>query len=213
MPVEMGAAAARLRPDLVYSILLANDELIADNGVLFNATAVTTSGGHANLTTADLAADAIQAAILAMGAYRSDDAVLNIRPRFLIVPSALQWIGKELLTSTALAKVGDTDNTFYPINVIADEGLTLVIDDRIGVAGVTDPTDGEALVGTATNFFLSAGGSRTIRVAYRAGTGRRPTMRSFNLDQGQWGMGWDINMDIGAKAMDYRGLHKSTGAS
>ncbi len=70
----------------------------------------------------------------------------------------------------------------------------------------------KVVAGAATKWYLSAGGPRTIRVAYRRGTNRLPVLRSYSLDQGQWGMGWDINMDIGAAAMDYRGLHHSTGA-
>jgi len=215
MPMEMGNAARRLRPDLVYALLLANAAL-ADTGALFNATAVTTAGGHANLTTAALAATGLKAAILAMGKYReADGTVLNIKPRYLIVPSALQWTAKELLTSTAqaytAAAAAATPSLYYPINVLVAENLTLVVDDRIGAAGVTDPTTGTARTGLDTNWFLSAGGPRTVRVAYRRGTNRQPQLRSFMLDRGQWGMGWDINMDIGAKALDYRGLHKSAG--
>lgn len=215
MPMEMGAAARRLRPDLVYSLLLAN-AVLNDTGALFNATAVTTAGGHANLTTAVLGATGLKASILAMGAYRSSGgAVLNIKPRFLIVPSALQWTAKELLTSTAqaytAAAAAATPSLYYPINVLAGEGITLVVDDRIGASGVTDPTTGTARTGSAAYWFLSAGGPRTIRVAYRRGTNRQPQLRSFMLDRGQWGIGWDINMDIGAKALDYRGLHMSAG--
>ncbi|MHB8953561.1 MAG: phage major capsid protein [Pirellulaceae bacterium] len=216
MPTEMGSAARRLRPDLVYSLFLANAAL-ADTGALFNSTAVTTAGGHANLTTATLTGTGMKAAILAMGKYReADGTVLNIKPRYLIVPSALQWAAKELLTSTALAytaaAAAATPSLYYPINVIAAENLTLVVDDRIGAAGVTDPTTNTARTGLDTNWFLSAGGPRTVRVAYRRGTNRQPQLRSFMLDRGQWGMGWDVNMDIGVKALDYRGLHKSTGA-
>ena len=215
MPREMGMAAARLRPDLVYALLLAN-AVLADTGALFNNTAVTTAGGHANLTTAVLGATGMKAAILAMGKYRSSDkAALNIKPRFLIVPSALQWTAKELLTSTAqaytAAAAAATPALYYPINVLVGENITLVVDDRIGAAGVIDPTTGTARVGLDTNWFLSSGGPRTVRVAYRQGTGRAPEMRGFTLDKGQWGIGWDINMDIGAKALDYRGLHKSAG--
>jgi hypothetical protein len=216
MPQEMGNAARRLRPDLVYSLLLANAAL-ADTGALFNATAVTTAGGHANLTTAVLGATGLKAAILAMAAYReADGTVLNIKPRYLIVPAALQWTAKELLTSTAqaytAAAAAATPSLYYPINVLVGENITLVVDDRIGAAGVTDPTTDTARTGLATNWFLSAGGPRTVRVAYRRGTNRQPQLRSFALDKGQWGIGWDVNMDIGAKALDYRGLHKSTGA-
>jgi hypothetical protein len=215
MPVEMGAAARRLRPDLVYSLLLANAAL-ADTGALFNATAVTTAGGHANLTTAVLGATGLKAAITAMGKYRENGAVLNIKPRYLIVPFAGQWGAKELLTSSAqaytAAAAAATPSQYYTANVLMSEGLTLVVDDRIGLAGVTDPTTGTPRAGLEASWYLSAGGPRTVRVAYRRGTNRQPQLRSFMLDRGQWGMGWDVNMDIGAKALDYRGMHKSTGA-
>jgi hypothetical protein len=55
-------------------------------------------------------------------------------------------------------------------------------------------------------------GAKTIEVGYRRGTGRAPTIRSFVLDKGQWGLGWDINFDIGAKALDYRGMYFDPGA-
>jgi hypothetical protein len=38
-------------------------------------------------------------------------------------------------------------------------------------------------------------------------------MRSFVLDKGQWGLGWDINLDIGAVFTEYRTWYKSTGAA
>ena len=37
-------------------------------------------------------------------------------------------------------------------------------------------------------------------------------MRSFVLDKGRWGIGWDVKMDVGAKALDFRALYKSDGA-
>jgi hypothetical protein len=49
-------------------------------------------------------------------------------------------------------------------------------------------------------------------VAYLRGRNRSPQLRSFTLDEGQWGIGWDVNMDVGAKEMAFAGLHKSTGA-
>ena len=86
-------------------------------------------------------------------------------------------------------------------------------DNRLGVAGVTDPSTGEAYAGLATNWFLvcSPNQGPTIEVGYLAGTNRRPQLRRFMLDRGQWGIGFDIDMDIGAKALDYFGVHKSAG--
>ena len=59
---------------------------------------------------------------------------------------------------------------------------------------------------------LAANAGKTIRVAYLRGSGRRPSVRSFALDKGQWGVGWDVKMDVGVKEMGFAGLHRSTGA-
>ena len=57
-PMDMGLSAAQLRPGLVYSEILNNAALDADGGTLFNATATTTLGGHANYGTSGTALDA-----------------------------------------------------------------------------------------------------------------------------------------------------------
>lgn len=224
MPTEMGEAARQLRPDMVYSVMLENPTLVADSGAVFNVTAVTTSGGHANLGTAALASDALKDAISAMVKQRIIDPanrskpgkqVAGNRPRFLIVPSDLEWTARELTAAAALAKLfADSSDPYYAqLNLLAQEGLRVVVDDRIGATGVVDPRSEAARTGSATNWFLAAGGRKSLRVAYRAGTNRAPQLRSFVLTQGQWGVGWDINMDIGVAFMDYIPWYKSTGAA
>jgi hypothetical protein len=87
--------------------------------------------------------------------------------------------------------------------------LEMRVDQRISASGVVDPSTGTAYTGSATNWFLAAPpNGRTIKVAYRQGTNRSPVLRSFVLSQGQWGIGWDINMDIGVAVVDYPGLYK-----
>lgn len=219
MPEEMGKKARKLRPELVYAIMLENPTM-TDTGAVFNATAVTTAGGHANLTTGVLGAEALREAITAMVIQRIGRTLtepgdsLNIRPNFLIVPPDLEWTARALLSSGNLVKLfADTaDPLFAPINLIAQEGITLVIDSRIDAIGVKDPKTKTVRTGTATNWWLAAGGDRGLKVAYRSGTNRAPSARSFVLTQGQWGIGWDINMDIGAAFTEYRTWHKSTGA-
>lgn len=209
-PEEMGAAARRLHSDLVYTVLLTNPTLTATGGALFNATAETTGGGHANLTTAVLGSAGLKAAITAMSNKRLDGVPLNIRPMFLIVPPDLEWTARELLTA---GEVRDTTaNTKYPtVNVLRGQNLTLVVESRIDATGVADPNDRATTnAGSATNWFLAAD-RRTIKKLYLQGTGRAPQLSSKPLGLGQWGMGWDINMDAGAAAMDYRGMHKSAG--
>jgi hypothetical protein len=54
IPMLQGNAAARKEDDVAYAIITANAAM-ADTGTLFNATAVTTAGGHANYTSSGLA--------------------------------------------------------------------------------------------------------------------------------------------------------------
>lgn len=220
MPEELGEAARAVRPDMVYSLMLENPSLVADSGAVFNNTAVTTTGGHANLITDTLGAEGLRSAITQMVKQRLNRTTkepgkaLTIRPRFLIVPAELEWTARVLTASAALAKLfADSNDPWYSqLNLLAQEGIRVVIDDRIGAIGVTDPNTEKTRTGLDTNWFLTSGGSKGLRVAYRRGTGRVPSMRSFTLDRGQWGLGWDINLDIGMAFLDYRPWLKSTGA-
>ena len=208
MPTEMGEAAARLRPDLVYALLLANAALGADSIALFHA-----SSHGANKITTALAAAALKAGITAMAKQTDNSVNLNLRPRFLIVPHDLWFTAAEILKPAGVMAKGNTDVTMIPTyNSLGDEDITIIRDNRIGAAGVTDPATQTAYTGSAAYWFLSAGPRRTLVVGYRSGTGRRPQVRSFILNQGQWGIGWDISHDIGTKALDFRGLFWSTGA-
>lgn len=205
-PADFGAAAARLRPDLVYYILLSNPTLAATTRALFHATE-----GNIN-TTAALAAATIKAAIADMMLFTENGVTLNITPSHLIVPPTLRWTAKELLNSTQIILAGTAGSVTERgnANTLADENLQLVSEARLE-NGVTDPVTGTAVSGSASTWFLAAIMAHTIEVAYRTGTGRSPQSRSWtSTGKGQWGVGWDINLDIGAKAMDWRGLHKNT---
>lgn len=199
---EMIAAAGRMRPDLVYSILLSNPSL-ADSVALFHA-------DRGNALTQVLAAAGLKAAASAMGAQRENGVPLDIRPEFLLVPPDLDFTARELTTATTVVVAGNTDRDVPNKNSLADLRLRTVCEPRLGAPGVTDPSTGTTHAGSATNWFLAANARRaaTIEVAYRAGTNRRPVVRQYELSQGQWGLGWDINFDIGAKALAAQGLFR-----
>jgi len=109
-PRELAAAGLRKISSLVAAIFSANAGVgptLSDTGALFNASAVTSAGGHANLRTAALSAaewDTVQAAVYkqpmliknASGVYGSGPA-LAINPRFLLVPRTLQLTGMKIL--------------------------------------------------------------------------------------------------------------------
>lgn len=204
MPSEMGMAAGRLRPDLVYAILLANDALDADSVALFHA-------DHNNLdTSAGLAKATLVAAITAMGTQQQDGVNLGLFPQTILVPHALKFDAKELVRSQIVVATGTADLIVPNFNALVDEGLSVLADSRLD-NGVTDPKTGTVHSGSATTWYMAArGGRHTIEVGFLRGSGRAPMLRSFVLDRGTYGIGWDIKHDIGAKALDYRGLHKAT---
>jgi len=200
-PAEMGDAAARLRPDLVYSILLANATL-SDTVALFSAAT------HANLQTSSaLTSATLRDAIESIMTQQDNSVNLNLRPSHLIVPVGLLHDAANLVNSATLLTGSDVQ--IGSANPIQMHNLTLVSDSRLD-NGVTDPKSGTVNAGSATTWYMASAMARTIEVGYIRGSGRAPELRSFVLSQGKWGMGWDIKMDIGAKALDYRGFNKAT---
>jgi hypothetical protein len=109
-PRELANAALRRISALVAAIFTDNADVgptLADTGALFNATAVTTAGGHANLLTTALSAaqwDVVGTAMFnqpmlvkqAAGYYGAGPK-MAINPRYLLVPRSLMLTGKRIL--------------------------------------------------------------------------------------------------------------------
>jgi len=191
VPRELGVAAAQVRPDLVYAILLANAALAADNIALFDA------ADHVNLDTgAGLAAATLEAAMGAVG-IQQDVINLNQTARFLITPQGLK--------RTALGLLHDLEVSG------GDENIIPICEARLD-NGVTDPASGTLYAGSATTWYMSIDPSRgpTIEVAYLSDNNRQPVITPYPVEQGRWGIGWAVNIDIGAKALGYQGVHKAT---
>lgn len=203
-PVEMGRAAARLRPDLVYALLIRNAALDADSIALFHAS-------HSNLnTSASLTHANVKAAIAAMEKQRESSVNLGLRASHLLVPSDLKHEAAQIINSSTTAWGADNETERGTLNTInSEENLRLISEPRLA-NGVTDPVDGAAQSGSTTTWWLVSSMGHNIEVGYRRGTGRAPQVRSFTLEQGRWGMGWDVCLDIGAKALDFRGMQKNT---
>jgi hypothetical protein len=209
----MGLTAKKLRPDLVYSILLANAAMGADNVALFDA-------AHGNVGSGPMSADNLQSLLTLMGKQRlgrANDAAakkrpLNIRGRYVLVPQDLWFKTDIIVTSAQRLIAADSGGTKNPL---ASYGLTVVADDRLGLNGCWDPSAETVRAGSATNYFVAAKpgeeGAKTIEVGYLRGTGRVPQLRPFIRTEGEWGVGWDIAMYIGAKALDHKGFAKSPG--
>ncbi len=112
-PRELAAAGLRKISALVAAIFTDNAGVgptMADTGALFNATVVTTAGGHANLLTTALSAaewDVVSTAVYnqpmliknAAGLYGTGPK-MGINPRFAVVPRALQLTAMKVLYPT-----------------------------------------------------------------------------------------------------------------
>ena len=112
-PRELAAAGLRKISSLVAAIFTSNAGVgptMADTGALFNNTAVTTAGGHANLLTTALAAaewDVVSKAVYDQpmliknaATYYGTGDKMAINPRYCVVPRALQLTAMKILYPT-----------------------------------------------------------------------------------------------------------------
>jgi hypothetical protein len=205
-PEEIGKSAAEVVADLVYSVLLANAAM-RDGTALFEASS------HLNLATSTaLGVDSVSAMAAAMAIQQENDHNLNLRLAYLIVPQTLRLTALAIAQSSGLIIAsGEDATTLRPqLNPNAREGLQVRSDARLD-NGLTDPVDGTAHAGSTSTWFGAAeAGSHTIEVGHVRGTNRLPTMRTSVLTEGQFGLAFDVTRDVGAKALDWRGLAKRT---
>lgn len=194
-----GFSARRLENRTVYSQLTANAAL-ADGGALFNATAVTTPGGHANLSSGANSALQFSALATARAAMRKQKGLaneeLNLAPAYLIVPAALEQTAYQLTSSNYVP------STKAEVNEFRAGG-------RTALTPVVEPVlDGDS----ATAWYLASDSAQvdTVEYCYLDGA-EGPVIESemgFEVD----GVSYKCRLDFAAKAIDFRGLHKANGA-
>lgn len=201
LPSAMAMAARRQENRVVYDILSGTGAL-ADGGALFNVTAVTTAGGHANYATGT--GSALGTGSLATGrtamrkqkGYQSEE--LNVAPSFLIVSADNEQTAYQM-----------TSNQFTPaltssINEFRAGGRTAL--EPIVEAYLSGTTDG------TTAWYLAADPNQidTIEWCYLDGNEGLylESQVGFDVD----GIRLKARLDFGAAAIDFRGLYKGKGA-
>ena len=216
VPSEMALAAARVRPDLVYSILMNGT-----SGTINTATSTTSlfsasqENSQANYVAsgAALASGTLQTALATMFNLQENSVGIGATPTHLIVPANLFGTAATLLQSPTIVVSGTSGSvtTSMSQNAVLSMqqawGLISIVSDQRLANGVTDPVSGTAYSGSTSNWYLASNKVPTIEVAYLRGSGRAPQVRQYMLDKGHWGIGWDVNLDIGAKAMAWQGLY------
>jgi len=193
-----GNSAARLENRTVYAILTANAAL-SDTGLLFNSTAVTTAGGHANLAGSSAA---ISVAALGVGraAMRLQKGLqseeLNLTPSFLIVPATQEQLAYQYTSANYTPATAANINEFRAGGRTALEPIVEAILDA----------------NSTTAWYLAAntGQVDTVEFCYLQGAAG-PVIESemgFEVD----GISYKCRLDFAAKAIDFRGLFKNAGA-
>ncbi len=187
LPAALAVAAANLESDTVYAILTANANL-SDGLALFHA-------NHGNLTgtgTAISVASLGVARALMRKQKTPQGAVMNLRPRFLVVPAAKETEAAQFVSSAYVAGQSSQINPFAgSLDVISEARL----DDN-----------------SATAWYLLADNSAidTVEYCYLEGQNGAyiETRQGFEVD----GMEIKVRLDFAAKAIDYRGIYKNVGA-
>lgn len=198
VPALMARAASDLEADTVYSIITTNANL-SDGGALFNATAVTTAGGHANLTSSGTAINVDNLGV-ARASMRKQVGIegrpINVVPKFLIVPAAKETLAEQYTSADFVSAKSSDINVFRSGRPSA---LTVVAEPRL-----------DANSGTAWYLAADPGQIDTVEYAYLEGQQGvyLETRMGFDID----GMEIKVRDDFAAKAIDYRGLYKNNGA-
>ena len=189
VPSLFGTSAATLESDVVWGIITDNPAM-GDGAVLFHA-------NHKNLTAAGTALDVanLAKARTAMAKQTGLDGktILNIRPIMLVVPSSLELTAEQLIAQNLVpAKSADVvPGSIRSLAVIAEPRL--------------DPASGAV----PWYLFASPAAIDTIEYAYLDGQDGVfiETRNGFDVD----GLEIKARLDFGAKAIDWRGIHKNPG--
>lgn len=192
----------------VFTTNSATGPVLSDTGALFNATAATTAGGHANLLTTALSFTSFDAAYTAM-TKQTDQTLgtgaqlgMEAAPKFLLVPTDLRATALQIRNSEQLPGSANNDINphFQNFEVIVVPRWT----DTNNWALVADPMI------TASIWLIFLTGNRVPSI-FTADDGAAGAM--FTNDQLRWKVRqmtyrFSATYDC-APVSDFRGLHKS----
>jgi hypothetical protein len=190
----------------VFTVNSAAGPVLGDTGALFNATAVSSAGGHANYLTTALSWTAYDAAITAM--MKQTDQPLGagkkllIRPRFLLVPVDLSTTGNKIRNSEKVPGSANQDvNPHYQkFDVIEVPEWT----DATNWALVADP----ALFPAIWLIWLRGRRTPEIFSVEDERSGSMFTNDEMRFKVRQFGFRFSSTYDC-APVADFRPLHKS----
>jgi hypothetical protein len=207
---ELGNATLRKYSALIANVFTANSAVgptMADGGALFNATAVTTAGGHANLLTTALGTDYTAWNVIAAAMYNQPMLIKNaaniygtgpkmaIEPKYCLVPRALKAAAQALFVPRWASQVLNIASVGGPswggqVEVVTVPDWT----DATDYAAVIDPVIAPAII-VGERFGL-------MPEIYTAGNDTDPAV--FMNDETRI----KVRMFAAVLVQDFRPLHK-----
>jgi hypothetical protein len=212
--MKLGRALRRKQNRLAYAVVNDNAAM-ADTGALFNATAITTAGGHANLTTgagapAVATVNSLTKKMMEQKGVDTSGAALNLMPRWILGPPALRGTLLQLVNSTAnpdaaSASTEDADRPGFNAGVanIWRNMLDPVIDAELGAT---------ANNGSDTAWYLASdvGEVDTLEYAYLQGLETPVIEQEVAFDR--LAIRQRVYQAFAVHAIEWRGLQKHAGA-
>lgn len=189
VPMKLGKAAKATIADLVYAILIDNNKMSTDGIALFD------KAKHGNVLDNGVVMDVatLDKARQMMRQQKEGERHLNIRPAFVLVPTALEATTNQVIKSVSVKGADINAGIMNPVKDFATVIAEPRLDDK-----------------SATTFYLAAAkGTDTIEVAYLNGvdTPYIDQQEGFKSD----GVTTKVRIDAGVSPIDYRGLVKCAG--
>jgi len=185
----MGRSAANYESDAVWNVINGNPAM-ADGTALFHANHNNLAGAGAVVSVASLGAG--RAAMRVQKGLTADEGVLNIAPKYILNPAAIETTVETFLaTNVTPTKAADVN----PFN----KQLTQITEGRL-----------DAVSATAWYLVADPAGIDTIEYAYLDGQEGLYTESRIGFDVD--GLEVKGRLDFGVKAIDWRGFYKNPGA-
>lgn len=196
IPAMHGNAMRRLQNKKVYEVLTSNPTM-GDTYSLFSSSHA--SGDNTSGAAAAPSVTTLNAAYVKMMTQKglTSDAIINVIPRYLIVPVAYSATALELVNSTSYVLANSNSGVQNIYGPGGERSLQVVVDPQLDA-------------NSAVNWYLAADPSQidTIELTFLSGE-ESPVMES------EWNMKNDtyfykIRQNFGVKAIDWRGLFRNS---
>jgi hypothetical protein len=198
---QRGRAARRCFSDLAWATILSNPRTNTIDGNPLFSTANGNYSATAVLSDVNLGAAvaAIQSQVVTGTGDGSMVIHINLKPKYLIVPPALEYTAREILR---LRMLGDSN-----------DNLQLRVESRLGPAGVRHPLTGTVYTGSNTNWLVSCGSESPwiLRGTMQGVSGPKLRMSETRPGSGQYGLVCDVSQALAVACTDHRPVYFSVG--